>query len=128
MFTMICMIVSLCCVGLVIGFCVKAEKFMGEAKINKQEYLKAKTSYLQINDQYDEMVHTLSDVMKLNRGYKKSLEELNVTVKEQGELIQSLTHDVSVLKEENRLIKKRLGIYDQITPNYVVKESFVTKI
>lgn len=128
MFTMLCMIVSLCCVGLVIGFCVKAEKYMGEAKINKQEYLKAKTSYLQINDQYSEVCNTLGDVMKLNRGYKKSLDELSVLIKEQGEVINTLQNDIAVLKEENRIIKKRLGIYDQLTPNYVVKESFVTKI
>lgn len=111
---MIYLVLCVLCVGIVVFTTVKNEKLVKETHSAKKEYLNAKTNNLRLEQSLHEAMDVIRDSRDLNNNLRREMTNLRIQVNMQSGLITELHERVEYLEYDNKRLKQKLKIHDEV--------------
>lgn len=138
MLNIMCLVVCVLCLGLIVGIEAKNSKLIKETHSAKKEYLNAKTNNAKLESNFTEAIDLFYEAKELNKSLVKDMtylqrqnselrqdiEDLKYTVSKQSGLIIEMQTRVSDLEYDNKRLKNKLHLQDEVVKKSKVVTPF----
>lgn len=121
---LICTVLCLVCVGVCVYGYAKNDKLIKETHSAKKEYLNAKSMNIRLESHYVDAVRTLKEANLLNREMIEEMKGLRVKVDDLSGLVVELDQRVVYLEDENKMLRQKLHIRDEVSSHCKVVRPF----
>lgn len=118
---LMCLLLCLLCVGAIAVITLKNDKLIKETHSAKKEYLSAKSNNVRLEHEFIQTRDLLRETREFNSSLREEMLSLKYTVEHQSGLIleqnrhiHSLQERVTDLEYDNKRLKQKLKIHDEV--------------